>query len=113
MFNYVWTKRRKQLCNGTGVRQLCCLSSILFNLHSEYLAKITLESFRYFKLGVKVIRAVEYADGLVLMAKEETALRDIIDTLMGFKDAREWNWMWKEGGNENLKATVPNNEYNR
>ena len=73
------------MCNRIEVKQGCCLSSILFNLHSEYLAKETLESFGYFKLGVKVIRAVEYANGFVLMAKEETALRDIIDRLMGVK----------------------------
>jgi hypothetical protein len=44
-----------------------------------------LKGFGYFKLGVKVIRAVEYADGLVLMAKEETVIQDIIDRLMEIK----------------------------
>jgi len=44
-----------------------------------------LKGFGYFKLGVKVIRAVEYADGLVLMAKEETVLQGIIDRLMEIK----------------------------
>lgn len=44
-----------------------------------------MKGFGYFKLGVKVIRAVEYADGLVLMAKEETVIQDIIDRLMEIK----------------------------
>ena len=40
------------------------------------------KGFGYFKLGEKVIRAVEYADGLVQMTKEETVLKDVIDRLM-------------------------------
>jgi len=50
-----------------------------------------LKGFGYFKLGVKVIRAVEYTDGLELMAKEETVLQDIIDRLMEIKNATKWN----------------------
>ena len=44
----------------------------------------------YFKLGVKVIRAVEYADAFVLMVEEETVPQDIIDRLMEIKNATEW-----------------------
>jgi hypothetical protein len=44
-----------------------------------------LKGVGYFKLGVKVIRTVEYADSLVLMAKEETVLQDIFDSLMEIK----------------------------
>jgi len=44
-----------------------------------------LKGFGYFILGIKVICAVEYADGLVLMAKEETVLQDIIDRLIEIK----------------------------
>jgi hypothetical protein len=36
----------------------------------------------YFKIGVKVIRTVEYSDGRVLIAKEETVLQDIFDSLI-------------------------------
>jgi len=86
------------LCTGTGGRQECSLSSILFNLHSEHVTKEALERFGYFKLGVKVIRAVEYADGLVLMAKEETVLQDIIDRLMEIKRCYGMELNMEKGG---------------
>jgi hypothetical protein len=38
---------------GRGVRQGCCLSSILFNLYSSYLTKEALEGFGDFKTGDK------------------------------------------------------------
>ena len=44
-----------------------------------------LKGFGYFKLRVKVIRTVGYADGLVLMDKEEMVLQDIIDRLIEIK----------------------------
>jgi len=66
---------------GRGVRQECCLSSILFNLYSECLTKETLEGFGDFKTGGQVIHPVKYADDLVLLAKEEKVLQDTIDKL--------------------------------
>jgi hypothetical protein len=59
---------------GTGVRQGCCLSSILFNIYSEYLTKEALEGFGDFKIGGQVIHTVKYADDLVLLAKEEMVI---------------------------------------
>jgi hypothetical protein len=67
---------------GRGVRQGCCLSSILFNLYSEYLTKEALEGFGDFKIGGQVIHTVKYADDLVLLAKEETVLQGMIDRLI-------------------------------
>jgi Fe-S cluster assembly iron-binding protein IscA len=65
-----------------GVRQGCCLSQILFNLYSECLSKEALEGCGDFKIGGRIIRTVKYADDLVLLAKEERGLQDMIDKLI-------------------------------
>ena len=35
-----------------------------------------------FKIGAQIIHTVKYADGLVLVAKEEKVLQDMIDKLI-------------------------------
>jgi len=67
---------------GKGVRQGCCLSPIIFNLYSEYLTKEALEGLGDFKIGGQIIHTVKYADDLVLLAKEEKVLQDMIDKLI-------------------------------
>jgi len=58
------------------------LSPILFNLYSEYLTKEALEELGDFKIGGQIIHTVKYADDLVLLAKEEMVLQDMIDKLI-------------------------------
>jgi len=67
---------------GRGVRQGCCLSLILFKLYSEYLTKDALEGLRDLKIGGQIIHNVKYADELVLLAKEEMVLQDMINKLI-------------------------------
>ena len=67
---------------GRGVRQGCWLSPILFNLYSEYLTKEALEGLGFFKIGGQIIHTVKYADDLLLMAKEEKELQDMIGKLI-------------------------------
>ena len=67
--------------SGRGVRQGCCLSRIVFNLYSECLTRESLEGLGNCKIGGQVVHTVKSADDLVLLAKEETVLQDMIDKL--------------------------------
>jgi hypothetical protein len=40
---------------GRGVRQVCCMSLILFNLYGEYLMKEALAEFGIFKIAGRII----------------------------------------------------------
>jgi hypothetical protein len=52
-------------------------------LCSECLAKEPLERFGDLKIGGQIINTVKYADDLVLLAKGEMVLQDMIDKLIG------------------------------
>ena len=67
---------------GRGVRQGYCSSPILFNLYSKCLTKEALEGFGDFKIGGQIIHTVKYAYDLVLLAKEEKVLQDMIGKLI-------------------------------
>jgi hypothetical protein len=64
------------------VKQRCCLSPILVNLHSKYLTGETPEWCGIFKIGGYVICTVKYADYLVLLAKEEMVLQGMADKIL-------------------------------
>jgi hypothetical protein len=64
---------------GRRDRQGCCLSAILFNLHSECLTRETLEEFGDFKIDGQIIHTQKHTDDLVLVANEEKVQQDIID----------------------------------
>ena len=58
------------------------MSPILFNLYSECLTKEALDGLGDFNIGGKIIQTLKYADELVLMAKDETALQAMINKLI-------------------------------
>ena len=51
-------------------------------MYRECITKEALEGFGDFKIGGKIIHTVKYADNLVLLAKEEKVLQDMIDKLI-------------------------------
>jgi hypothetical protein len=54
----------------------------LFNFYSECLIKEALDGLGDFKIRGQIIQTVKYADDLVLMAKEETVLKGMINKLI-------------------------------
>ena len=65
-----------------GVRQVRCLSPILFNLYSEYLTKEALDGFGDLKMEGPVICTMKYTNYLVSLAKVEAMLQGIITRLI-------------------------------
>jgi hypothetical protein len=51
-------------------------------LYCECLAKEGLEGFGDLKIGEQIINTVKYVDDLVLLAKEEMVLQDMVDKLI-------------------------------
>ena len=74
---------------GRGFREGSCFSPILFNYYTECFTKEALKGFGDFRLVIRVIRTVKYANDLVLLAKEETVLQGTIDALTKMEEL--WN----------------------
>jgi len=67
-----------------------------------------------FKIGGQIIQTVKYADDLVLLAKEEKALQDMIDKLIEIGRCYEIEMnVEKNKSNENFKTTVSSKNYDR
>jgi hypothetical protein len=49
--------------------------------------------FGDFKIRRKVILTVKHSDGLVLLAKKETALQGTADRLIGIARCYRWKWI--------------------
>jgi hypothetical protein len=98
---------------GRGVRQGYCLSPILFNLYSECLSKEALEGFGDFIVGGQIIHTVKYADDLVLLAKVEKVLQDMIDKLIEIGRCYGMEMNVENKSNENFKTTIPSKNYDR
>ena len=95
---------RRSVKIGKGIREGCCVSQILFNLHNEFLTKEALEVLGDFKIGEENIHAVQYAGEPVLLAKEEKVLQYVTDNLI---ETGRYYGMWKNKSNENFKITIP------
>ena len=66
------------------------------------------------RLDGHIVHTVKYADKLVLLAKEEKVLQDMIDKLIEIRGCygMELN-VEKNKSNENFKTTIPSKKYNR
>jgi len=90
------------------------LPPILFIWYSECLNKEALNGLGDFNVGGQIIQILKYVDNLVLMTKEETVLHGSIDKLIeiGRCYSMEMN-VEKNKSNQNLKTTIPSNNYDR
>jgi len=65
---------------GKGVRQVCILSPCLFNLHAEYIMRIS--GLEEAQAGIKIagrnINNLRYADDTILMAESEEELKSLL-----------------------------------
>jgi Reverse transcriptase (RNA-dependent DNA polymerase). len=67
---------------GRGVRQGCCMSSILFNTYGEYLMKEALAEVEGFKIWRRIMNKVRFADDTAIIAKTQKALQDSVNRLV-------------------------------
>jgi len=76
--------------------------------------RVILEGLGDYKIGGQIIHTVKYADDLVLLAKEEKVLQNMIDKLIeiGRCYGMEIN-VEKNKSNENFKTTIPSKNYDR
>jgi hypothetical protein len=73
-----------------------------------------LEGLGHFKIGGQIIHTVKYADDLLLLAKEEKVLRDMIDKLIEIGRCYGMEMNVRENkSNENFKATIASKNYDR
>jgi hypothetical protein len=93
--------------------------TILSEIHRDftltlYLLSLTTGFSVHFKVGGQIINTVKYADDMVLLAKEEMVLQDMIHKLneIGRSYGMEMN-VGKNNYNENFKTTVSSKTYDR
>jgi hypothetical protein len=73
-----------------------------------------LEGLGGFKIGGQIIYTVKYADDLLLLAKEEKVLQDMIDKLIEIGRCYEMEInVEKNKSNENFKTTITSKNYHR
>jgi hypothetical protein len=80
-------------------------------LYSQWLTKEALEGFGDFKIGGQIIHTVKYADDLVLLAKEEKMLQDMIDKLIEIGGWYGMEINVEKQSNDNFKTTIPSKNY--
>ena len=64
-------------------------------------------------MGGKIINTLKYADYLVLLAKEEKVLQDMIDKLIEIGGCYGMEMNVEKKSNENFKTTIPRKNYDR
>ena len=67
---------------GREVRQVYCMSPMLFNLYGEYLMKEALAEIRDCKIKGRIINKVRFADGSTIIAKTPGELQNIVQRLV-------------------------------
>jgi GTP cyclohydrolase II len=69
-------------CRRQAIIVMKKISKYTVEVHSECLTKEALEGSGNIKLGGQIIHTVKYADDLVLLAKKEKVVQDMIDKII-------------------------------
>jgi hypothetical protein len=72
-----------------------------------------LEGLGDYKIDGQIIHTVKYADDLVVLAKEEKVLQDMIDKLIGTGRCYGMEMNVEKKSNENFKTTIASKNYDR
>ena len=87
-------EKKRTVKSRWGVRERYCLPPTVFKTNSILQMKVLKDLKTSNIQRIQVICTVDYADDLVILAKEEMVLQGV-SVRLKLEDAMEWKWIWK------------------